>query len=176
MPRDLTPCEKIERSIIKRFRKELWKPFIVAVKRYELVKEGDRIAVCISGGKDSMLLAKLMQELQRHTNIPFELEFLVMDPGYNPINRRKIEENAALMELPIHIIETDVFDVANSQTANPCYLCARMRRGCLYKGAQQLGCNKIALGHHFDDAVETFTGVLKVPFIGKIKLKNGHRG
>ena len=95
MPRDLTPCEKIERSIIKRFRKELWKPFIVAVKRYELVKAGDRIAVCISGGKDSMLLAKLMQELQRHTNIPFELEFLVMDPGYNPINRQRIEENAA---------------------------------------------------------------------------------
>ena len=155
MPRDLTPCEKIERSIIKRFRKELWKPFIVAVKRYELVKAGDKIAVCISGGKDSMLLAKLMQELQRHTNIPFELEFLVMDPGYNPINRQKIEENAALMELPIHIIETDVFDVANSQTANPCYLCARMRRGCLYMGAQQLGCNKIALGHHFNDVIET---------------------
>ena len=155
MPRDLTPCEKIERSIIKRFRKELWKPFIVAVKRYELVKAGDKIAVCISGGKDSMLLAKLMPELQRHTNIPFELEFLVMDPGYNPINRQKIEENAALMELPIHIIETDVFDVANSQTANPCYLCARMRRGCLYMGAQQLGCNKIALGHHFNDVIET---------------------
>ena len=109
MPRELTACEKIERSIIKRFRKELWKPFIVAVKRYELIAEGDRIAVCISGGKDSMLLAKLMQELQRHSPMRFELEFLVMDPGYNPANRRKIEENAALLELPVHIIETDVF-------------------------------------------------------------------
>lgn len=155
MPRELTRCEGIERSIIKRFRKELWKPFILAVKRYDLVTAGDKIAVCISGGKDSMLLAKLMQELQKHTNIPFNLEFLVMDPGYNPENRRKIEENAGTLELPIHIIETDVFDVANSQTSNPCYLCARMRRGCLYKGAQQLGCNKIALGHHFNDVIET---------------------
>ena len=155
VPRELTACERIERSIIKRFRKELWKPFIVAVKRYELIAEGDRIAVCISGGKDSMLLAKLMQELQRHSPMRFELEFLVMDPGYNPANRRKIEENAALLELPAHIIETDVFEVANKQTSNPCYLCARMRRGCLYKGAQQLGCNKIALGHHFNDVIET---------------------
>ena len=155
MPRELTACERIERSIIKRFRKELWKPFIVAVKRYELIAEGDRIAVCISGGKDSMLLAKLMQELQRHSPMRFELEFLVMDPGYNPENRRKIEENAALLELSVHIIETDVFEVANRQTANPCYLCARMRRGFLYDRARELGCNKIALGHHFNDVIET---------------------
>lgn len=155
MAREMSACERIERSIIKRFRKELWKPFIVAIQRYELVQAGDRIAVCISGGKDSMLLAKLMQELQRHGVVPFELEFLVMDPGYNPINRQRIEENAALLELPIHVIETDVFEVANKQTSNPCYLCARMRRGCLYKGAQALGCNKIALGHHFNDVIET---------------------
>ena len=155
MPRELTDCERIERSIIKRFRKELWKPFIVAVKRYELIAEGDRIAVCISGGKDSMLMAKLMQELQRHSDVPFELVFLVMDPGYNEINRRKIESNAALLEIPVTIFETDVFAVANSAEQNPCYLCARMRRGHLYSKAQSLGCNKIALGHHRDDVVET---------------------
>ena len=155
MARELTRCESIERSILKKFRKELWKPFIVAIKRYELIQPGDKIAVCISGGKDSMLLAKLMQELHRHTFIPFEMVFLVMDPGYNPENRAKIEENAALLEVPVHIFETDVFDVANSQTKNPCYLCARMRRGCLYSRAAALGCNKIALGHHFNDVIET---------------------
>lgn len=155
MPRDLTPCEKIERSLIKRFRKELWKPFIAAVKRYELIQAGDKIAVCISGGKDSMLLAKLMQELHRHSPVPFDLVFLVMDPGYAPRNREKIESNAALLEVPIEIFETNVFDVANSAPSNPCYLCARMRRGCLYSRAQALGCNKIALGHHMNDVIET---------------------
>lgn len=155
MSRDLTPCEKVERSLIKRFRKELWKPFIAAVKRYELIQAGDRIAVCISGGKDSMLLAKLMQELHRHSVVPFDLTFLVMDPGYNPANRAKIESNAALLEIPIQIFETNVFDVANSAPANPCYLCARMRRGCLYSRARELGCNKIALGHHMNDVIET---------------------
>lgn len=155
MSRELTPTELIERSIIKKYRKELWRPFILGVKRYELVREGDRIAVCISGGKDSMLLAKLMQELQRHSEKKFELVFLVMDPGYNAENRRKIEENAALLGIPVTIFESDVFDAAASAYRNPCYLCARMRRGCLYGKARELGCNKIALGHHFNDVIET---------------------
>ena len=155
MERQMEPCQLIERSIIKKYRKELWTPFIVAVKRYELVQAGDKIAVCISGGKDSMLMAKLMQELQRHSDVPFELVFLVMDPGYNEINRQKIESNAALLNIPITIFETDVFAVANNSDKSPCYLCARMRRGYLYKKAQELGCNKIALGHHFNDVIET---------------------
>lgn len=155
MERQMEPCQLIERSIIKKYRKELWTPFIVAVKRYELVQAGDKIAVCISGGKDSMLMAKLMQELQRHSDVPFELVFLVMDPGYNEINRQKIESNAALLNIPITIFETNVFAVANNSDKSPCYLCARMRRGYLYKKAQELGCNKIALGHHFNDVIET---------------------
>ena len=155
MERQMDKCQKIERSIIKKYRKQLWTPFIVAVKRYELIQAGDKIAVCISGGKDSMLMAKLMQELQRHSEVPYELEFLVMDPGYNEVNRQKIESNAALMNIPITVFETNIFDVANQAEKNPCYLCARMRRGHLYKKAQQLGCNKIALGHHFNDVIET---------------------
>lgn len=155
MERQMDACQTIERSIIKKYRKQLWTPFIVAVKRYELIQAGDKIAVCISGGKDSMLMAKLMQELQRHSEVPYELEFLVMDPGYNEVNRRKIESNAALMNIPITVFETNIFDVANQAEKNPCYLCARMRRGHLYKKAQQLGCNKIALGHHFNDVIET---------------------
>ena len=155
MSRELSPREIAERSLIKKYRKELWNPFIAAVKRYELVVPGDRIAVCISGGKDSMVLAKLMQELQRHTDRPFELQFLVMDPGYNPANRALIESNAALLGIPITIFESDIFDVTVQVEKNPCYLCARMRRGFLYSKAQELGCNKIALGHHFSDVVET---------------------
>ena len=155
MSRELTFAERVERSLITTYRKELWKPFILAVKRYELIQAGDKIAVCISGGKDSMLMAKLMQELQKHTNVPFEAVYLVMDPGYNEINRRKIEQNAALLEVPITIFETNVFEVANGSVKNPCYLCARMRRGCLYSKAKELGCNKIALGHHFNDVIET---------------------
>ena len=155
MSRELTFAERVERSLITTYRKELWKPFIFAVKRYELIQAGDKIAVCISGGKDSMLMAKLMQELQKHTNVPFEAVYLVMDPGYNEINRRKIEQNAALLEVPITIFETNVFEVANGSEKNPCYLCARMRRGCLYSKAKELGCNKIALGHHFNDVIET---------------------
>ena len=155
MERQMDECQKIERCIIKKYRKQLWTPFIVAVKRYELIQAGDKIAVCMSGGKDSMLLAKLMQELQRHSEVPYELEFLVMDPGYNEVNRQKIESNAALMNIPITVFETNIFDVANQTEKNPCYLCARMRRGHLYKKAQQLGCNKIALGHHFNDVIET---------------------
>ena len=177
MPRDLTPNEKIERSIIKRFRKELWKPFIVAVKRYELIQPGDKIAVCISGGKDSMLLAKLMQELHRHTFIPFEQEFIVMDPGYSPINRARIEENARLMEIPIRIFESDIFDVTSNMSSNPCYMCARMRRGFLYDRARELGCNKIALGHHFNDVIETtvmgmFYGAQLQGMMPKLHSKN----
>ncbi len=155
MSRELTPTQLIERSIQKKYRKELWTPFIQAVKRYELIREGDRVAVCISGGKDSMLLAKLMQLLERYSEVPFEAKYLVMDPGYAPVNRRKIEENAALLGLPVSIFETDVFDVANAAEKNPCYLCARMRRGHLYSNARAMGCNKIALGHHFNDVIET---------------------
>ena len=155
MERQLEAYQKIERSIIKKFRKQLWTPFIVAVKRYELIQAGDKIAVCISGGKDSMVMAKLLQELQRHSEVPFELVYLVMDPGYNEINRQKIESNAALLHIPITVFETNIFDVANNSDKSPCYLCARMRRGHLYKKAQQLGCNKIALGHHFNDVIET---------------------
>ena len=155
MERQLETYQKIERSIIKKFRKQLWTPFIVAVKRYELIQAGAKIAVCISGGKDSMLMAKLLQELQRHSEVPFELVYLVMDPGYNEINRQKIESNAALLHIPITVFETNIFDVANNSDKSPCYLCARMRRGHLYKKAQELGCNKIALGHHFNDVIET---------------------
>ena len=155
MKREFEFYQRVERSILTTYRKELWKPFILAVKRYELIQEGDKIAVCISGGKDSMLMAKLMQELQRHSKVHFETVFLVMDPGYNEINRRKIEQNAALLNVPITIFETDVFDVANNSEHNPCYLCARMRRGYLYSKAKELGCNKIALGHHFNDVIET---------------------
>ena len=155
MKREMEPYQLIERSIIKKYRKELWTPFIVAVKRYELVQEGDKIAVCISGGKDSMLMAKLMQELQKHSDVPFELVFLVMDPGYNEINRQKIESNAELLHIPVTIFESNIFSVANNTEKNPCYLCARMRRGHLYSKAKELGCNKIALGHHFNDVIET---------------------
>ena len=155
MPRELDPCAIAERSLIKKYRKTLWNPFIAAVKRYELIAPGDRIAVCISGGKDSMLLAKLMQELQRHTEQPFELVFLVMDPGYNPENRALIEANAEKLRIPVTIFESDIFDVTVSVDRNPCYLCARMRRGFLYAKAQELDCNKIALGHHFSDVIET---------------------
>lgn len=152
---DLERCREIERSIIKKYRKELWRPFIRGIQDYDLIQEGDRIAVCISGGKDSMLMAKLLQELKRHGKFPFELEFLVMDPGYNPANRKRIEENAELLNVPVTIFESDIFNIVVDIRENPCYLCARMRRGFLYAHARELGCNKIALGHHFDDVIET---------------------
>ena len=156
MPKQLTKAQKIERSMITTYRKTLWSPFVLAVKKYALISAGDKIAVCISGGKDSMLLAKLMQQLQRHSEVPFELVFLVMDPGYNTENRKKIEENAALLEVPITIFESNVFSAAESaDEQSPCYLCARMRRGHLYAKAKELGCNKIALGHHKSDVIET---------------------
>lgn len=156
MAKVLTERETIERSIITTYRKGIWSPFVLAVKKYRLIKKGDKIAVCISGGKDSMLLAKLMQELQNHGETEFDLRFIVMDPGYNKENRKKIEENAKLLGIPIVIFETDVF--ASSLAAagdSPCYLCARMRRGYLYAKAKELGCNKIALGHHKSDVIET---------------------
>lgn len=155
MKREMEPWQLAERSISKKYRKEIWNPFIAAVKRYELVQAGDKIAVCVSGGKDSMLLAKLMQMLQKYSDTPFELIFLVMDPGYNAENRQKIEENARLLRIPLTVFETDVFKLANGAEKNSCYLCARMRRGHLYSKAQELGCNKIALGHHFSDVIET---------------------
>ncbi len=145
----------IEQSIIKQFRKSIWRPFTRALNDYELIREGDRIAVCISGGKDSMLLAKCMQEIKRHGKMNFELEFLVMDPGYHPENRKLIEENAEKLNIPIHIFDSDIFNIVVDVEQSPCYLCARMRRGYLYAHAKELGCNKIALGHHFDDAIET---------------------
>ena len=155
MSRELTRCQRIEQSILKTYRKELWRPFTHAIRRYQLIRPGDKIAVCISGGKDSMLMAKLMQLLQRFSDFPFEVRFLVMDPGYNEVNRRKIESNAALLEIPVTIFETNIFEVANNSEKSPCYLCARMRRGHLYSKAKELGCNKIALGHHFNDVIET---------------------
>ncbi len=153
--RELSKDVLIERSIIKKFRKQIWSPFIEAIKRYKLIEEGDRIAVCISGGKDSFLLAKLMQELHRHSIVKFDLVFLSMDPGYNKANREKIEANAKLMNIDVEIFETDIFDVAFETAKSPCYLCARMRRGYLYANAKERGCNKIALGHHMSDVIET---------------------
>ncbi len=153
--RELTTCQIAERSLIKKYRKTLWNPFVAAVKRYQLISAGDKIAVCISGGKDSVVLAKLMQELCRHSDVPFEVVFLAMDPGYNAENRKRIEKNARLLDIPLTIFETDIFSVADKTEQNPCYLCARMRRGHLYAKAKELGCNKIALGHHRDDVIET---------------------
>ena len=156
MPKELTRIQKIERSIIKTYREELWHPFIDAVTKYELISEGDRIAVCISGGKDSMLMAKLMQEVERHGKVHFENVFLVMDPGYNDLSRAQIEKNADILEIPLTVLSSNIFNVAYSQEkGSPCYLCAKMRRGFLYSHARELGCNKIALGHHFDDVIET---------------------
>lgn len=156
MAKVLTERETIERSIITTYRKGIWSPFVLAVKKYRLIKKGDKIAVCISGGKDSMLLAKLMQELQNHGETEFDLRFIVMDPGYNKENRKKIEENAKLLGIPIEIFETDVFASSLAAAGDaPCYLCARMRRGYLYAKAKELGCNKIALGHHKSDVIET---------------------
>lgn len=155
MRRELEKHELVERSIIKTYRKRIWNPFLIALKNYKLVNAGDKIAVCISGGKDSMLMAKLLQELHKYSEVPFELIYLVMDPGYNAENRKKIEDNARLLNIPITVFETDIFTVADKTEKSPCYLCARMRRGHLYKKAQDLGCNKIALGHHFNDVIET---------------------
>ena len=149
------PYVNIERSIIKPFRKTIWRPFVKGLQEYRMVEDGDRIAVCISGGKDSMLLAKCLQQLKRQSETDFSLEFMVMDPGYHRANRALIEENASRMRIPIRILESDIFDAVVDAGQSPCYLCARMRRGYLYANAKKLGCNKIALGHHFDDVIET---------------------
>nr|WP_296192767.1 ATP-binding protein [uncultured Anaerobutyricum sp.] len=148
-------CAQVEKSIRKKFRKNIWCKFTKAINQYELVKEGDCIAVCISGGKDSMLMAKLFQELKLHNKFPFEVKFIVMDPGYSPENRKVIEENARKLKISIHIFESDIFESVYHIEKSPCYLCARMRRGYLYNFAKELGCNKIALGHHYDDVIET---------------------
>ncbi len=155
MSKPLQRHEEIERSLIKKYRKELWAPFVTAIKKYGLIQPGDRICVCISGGKDSMLMAKLFQMLERVTEIPFETEYLVMHPGYNAENRQRIESNAALLRIPIRIRESSIFNAVQGVEKNPCYLCARMRRGYLYRFARELGCNKIALGHHMNDVIET---------------------
>lgn len=148
-------AEEIEKSIRKKFHKALFSKFAKAINEYEMIQENDKIAVCISGGKDSMLMAKLFQELKRHNKFPFELVFLVMDPGYSKANRTVIENNARLMDIPITVFESDIFDAVYDIEKSPCYLCARMRRGYLYSRAKELGCNKIALGHHYDDVIET---------------------
>ena len=145
----------VEQSIRRKFRKKIWRMFAKAINTYDLVKEGDKIAVCISGGKDSMLMAKLFQELKLHNKFEFEVKFLVMDPGYSPENRKVIEENARKLNIPITIYESDIFESVYNVEKSPCYLCARMRRGYLYKFAKDMGCNKIALGHHYDDVIET---------------------
>ena len=154
-PEEQDKAADVEKSLRKKFKKSIWSKFTKAINTYELVKPGDKIAVCISGGKDSMLMAKLFQELKRHNKFPFELVFLVMDPGYSEANRKIIENNAKLMDIPITIFESQIFDAVYDIEDSPCYLCARMRRGYLYSHAKELGCNKIALGHHYDDVIET---------------------
>lgn len=148
-------CLDIERSIVKKFRKDIWRKFTKAINEYELIQDGDKIAVCISGGKDSMLMAKLFQELERHGKKNFEVVYLVMNPGYNELNYQTICNNAKILNVPITVFESEIFDIVAGEEESPCYLCARMRRGHLYSKAKELGCNKIALGHHFDDVIET---------------------
>lgn len=152
---DAKRTREIERSIIKKFRKPVWRRFTKALNDYELVKDGDKIAVCISGGKDSMLMAKLFQELARHGKKNFDVVFLVMNPGYNERNFQLIKENARILNIPITVFQSEIFNIVASEESSPCYLCARMRRGHLYSRAKELGCNKIALGHHYDDVIET---------------------
>lgn len=156
MPKkELTRSQQIERSITTRFRYSIWSRFVAGIKKYELIKPGDRICVCISGGKDSNLMAECFKLLHAHSDFPFEVSYLVMDPGYNPINLQTIKNNLEAMDIPAKIVQTDIFEIANSQDQSPCYLCAKMRRGALYRLAQEMGCNKIALGHHYDDVIET---------------------
>ena len=178
MAKQLTPCGQIERSIITKFRKGIWTKFLQAVKKYKLIEDGDKIAVCVSGGKDSMLLAKCVQELKRHSDIPFEAEFIVMNPGYNRENAERIEYNLNLLEIPAKVYSSDIFDVNDLIGGeHPCYLCARMRRGFLYARARELGCNKIALGHHLSDVIETT--LMSMLFGGQIqgmmpKIRSAH--
>lgn len=155
MKRELEAWQIAERCISKTYRKTIWNPFVEAVKKYQMIQSGDKIAVCISGGKDSMILAVLMRMLQRYSEVPFELEYIVMDPGYNTENRKRIEDNAKILNIPVNFFNSDIFNVVVKIEQNPCYLCARMRRGYLYSRAKELGCNKIALGHHMSDVIET---------------------
>lgn len=159
--------KEIAYALTGRFRKQIWRPFMSAVKEYDLICEGDRIAVCISGGKDSMLLAKCMQELQRHSPLDFELVFLCMNPGYTAANLEQIQANAAILGVPLELFDTDIFEVIEQMDCNPCYMCAKMRRGYLYRRAKKLGCNKLALGHHFDDVVETM--LLSMLYAGQLR-------
>ncbi len=180
MKKELSVTELIERSINKKYRKAIWNPFVEAVKRYNLIEENDKIAVCISGGKDSLLLALLMKMLQKYSDFPFEIENIVMDPGYLPENRAKIEKNAALLGIEIKIFDSEIFASVENIKSSPCYLCARMRRGYLYEFAQSLGCNKIALGHHLDDVIETtvmgmFYGAQIQGMLPKLRSTN-HQG
>lgn len=177
MARELTFAQTVERSIIKTYRKDIWNPFIQACKDYQLVEAGDRIAVCISGGKDSVLLAMCLMHLQKHSDVPFELRYICMDPGYNDVNRKQIEHNCEILQIPVEIFESNIFDVTTSVGGSPCYLCARMRRGHLYARAKELGCNKIALGHHLSDVIETtlmgmFYGAQLQAMLPKLKSTN----
>lgn len=177
MARELTYAQTVERSIIKTYRKDIWNPFVEACKNYELVQEGDRIAVCISGGKDSVLLAMCMKHLQKISDVSFELKFICMDPGYNDVNRKQIEHNCKALEIPVDIFESNIFEVTENVGGSPCYLCARMRRGHLYAKAKELGCNKIALGHHLSDVIETtlmgmFYGSQLQAMLPKLKSTN----
>ena len=172
------PLKEIERSIVKRYRKTIWSKFCKAVKEYELIQDGDKIAVAISGGKDSILMAKLFQELQRHGQVNFELEFIAMDPGYHPQIKQLLKDNLEYLEIPAHIYESGIFEIVDKMAKDyPCYMCARMRRGSLYAKAQELGCNKLALGHHFNDVIETtmlnvlYAGNFKT-MLPKLKAKN----
>ena len=172
------PLKEIERSIVKTYRKHIWSKFIKAVKDYKLIEEGDKIAVGISGGKDSMLMAKLLQELQKHGQVKFDLVFLAMDPGYHPDIKKLLIENCEYLDIPIHMYDSGIFDVVDKMAKDyPCYLCARMRRGSLYAKAQEFGCNKLALGHHYNDVIETtmlnilYSGNFKT-MLPKLKAKN----
>ncbi len=155
MAKELSRCGEIEHTIQTTYRRKIWTPFVKAIKDFNLIKKDDKIAVCISGGKDSMLMAKLFQMFQKISNVPFELVYLVMNPGYNDVNLNRIVENAKTLEIPITIFDTKIFDATQKMEKNPCYMCARMRRGHLYSKAKELGCNKIALGHHYTDVIET---------------------
>lgn len=177
MNKELTKAQLVERSLMKRFRKSIWTKFILALKRYNLVQEGDKIAVCVSGGKDSMLLAKLMQQLKKISEVNFEVVCICMNPGYNEKNLKQIENNAKALEIPLHIFESNIFDSVVNIEKSPCYLCARMRRGYLYNEAQKLDCNKIALAHHFNDVIETtlmgmFYGAQLQAMPPKLRSKN----
>lgn len=155
MAKELSRCGEIEHTIQTTYRRKIWTPFVKAIKDFNLIKKDDKIAVCISGGKDSMLMAKLFQMFQKISNVPFELVYLVMNPGYNDVNLNRIVENAKTLEIPITVFDTKIFDATQKMEKNPCYMCARMRRGHLYSKAKELGCNKIALGHHYTDVIET---------------------